>query len=102
MIDRGMKKWRPFNAVTSREELLKRPDNYEFPNLSEEEIASFEEILTKSMYTSLKVRITYIENGSKKSTEDYVERIDEIKKDVILKSKKINFRQIYKVEYAKK
>lgn len=98
MKDRGMTKWRPFNAVVSSKELLKKPDNFEFPNLSDEEIEEYEEILKVSMYTHSKVKITYIEGGSKKCIEDIVADLDSIKKDVILKSKKINFRQIYKIE----
>lgn len=98
MKDRGMKKWNPFNAVATKNELLVKPDNFEFPNLSETEIEEYEEILKGAMYTHSKVKITYIEAGSKKCIDDFVERLDEIKKDVILKTKKINFRQIYKVK----
>lgn len=98
MKDRGMKKWRPFNSVTNAQELLSRPASDEFPNLSKDEIQDFEEILKSSMYTHTKVHISFIEDGSKKSIEDYVARLDPIKKDVILKTRKINFRQIYNVK----
>lgn len=98
MKDRGMKKWRPFNAVSASDELLIKPQNCDFPNLSETEIAEYEEILKSAMYTHSEVKITYIEGGSKKCITDFVEDLDDVKKDVILKSKKINFRQIYKVK----
>lgn len=98
MNDRGMKKWRPFNSVTSKEELLRKPACDDFPNLSQYEIQEFEELLEYSLYTHSKVHIAFIENGSRKSIDDYVEKLDPIKKDVILKSRKINFRQIYEVK----
>jgi len=98
MKDRGMKKWRPFNAVASRSELLKYPSSNEFPSLSKEQIQEFEEILKESLYTHSKVHISFIEDGSKKAIDDYVEKLDGVKKDVILKSRKINFRQIYSVK----
>lgn len=98
MNDRGMKKWRPFNSVASPKELMNKPANFEFPNLSEEEIKEYEELLSQALYTSREVKITYIEKGSKKCIVDYIKELDSIKKDVVLVSKKINFRQIYKIE----
>lgn len=98
MNDRGMKKWQPFNALASRNELLTKPSCDNVPVLSKDEITEFEEILKGAMYTHSKVNISYIEKGSKKTIEDYVENLDPIKKDIILKSKRINFRQIYKVK----
>ncbi len=97
MNDRGMKKWRPFNAVVSAKELLAKPADDEFPNPSKDEMEEYEEILKTSMYTHSKVKISFIENGSKKSIEDYVVDLDPIKKDVKLKTRKLNFRQIYSV-----
>ncbi len=102
MNDRGMKKWRPFNSVVSSKELLMKPANDDFPDITDDEIQEYEEILKKSMYTHSKIRITYIENASKKVIEDFVVDLDPIKKNVILKTKKINFRQIYKVNNARK
>ncbi len=98
MKDRGMKKWRPFNAVVSGEYLLSKPRDDEFPTLSPDEIERFEEILKSSMYTHSKIKISFIENASRKSIEDYVLALDPIKKDVTLASRKINFRQIYDIK----
>lgn len=98
MKDRGMKKWRPFNAVAPASELLKYPHDDAFPEPSKDEILEFEEILKSAKYTHSKVKISFIENGSKKSIEDYVKDLDAIKKDVILESRKLNFRQIYSVK----
>ena len=36
MNDRGMKKWRPFNAVAPSKEFLKRESNIEIPSLSKD------------------------------------------------------------------
>lgn len=98
MNDRGMKKWRPFNAVVPATELLNLKENVPLPNLSSYEIEEYEELLKSSMYTHSKVKITYIENGKMKTIEDCVYTIEPIKKDIIFHSKKINFRQIIKVE----
>lgn len=98
MNDRGMKKWRPFNAVVPASELLNLKENVPLPNLSSYEIEEYEELLKSSMYTRSKVKITYIENGKIKIVEDYVYTIEPVKKDIFLHSKRINFRQIVKVE----
>lgn len=97
MNDRGMKKWRPFNSVVPTSELLKREESYALPTLSRDELEEFEEILKDSMYTHSTVKIIFIENNREKTIEDCVIKLDPIKKDVILKTRKINFRQIYKV-----
>lgn len=98
MNDRGMKKWKPFNAVVSSKELLNGEEYLLLPELSECEIMEYEEILVISMYTHSKVKIIYIENGQKKEITDYVINFDTIKKNIYLNSKTINFRQICKVE----
>ncbi|HBA37953.1 MAG TPA: hypothetical protein DCY94_04460 [Firmicutes bacterium] len=100
MKDRGMKKWRPFKAISDMEEMFVKPNNCGFPNLSESEIAEYEETLKNAMYVHSQVKITYIEGGSKKCITDFVVELDDVKKDIILKTKKINFRQIYKVTLA--
>ena len=98
MNDRGMKKWRPFNAVVPNSFLKNSPESIELPSLSDEEIWEFEELLKVSMYTHSKVKITYIENAKIKEIDDYVMSIDPVKKDIYLKSKRINFRQIVNVQ----
>lgn len=98
MNDRGMKKWRPFNSVVPTKVLLERDESLPLPILSEDEIKEIEEILKSSMYTHSKVKIFFIENGQKKEILDYVMSFDSISKNIILKSRKINFRQIYKVK----
>lgn len=98
MEDRGMKKWRPFNSVTPSRELLKKDNPISKPDLSKDEISVFEELITDSLYTHSSVTITYLEDGLIKTLSDYVVRIDPIKKNIYLKTKMINFRQIYKVK----
>ena len=98
MNEKKKKKWRPFNAVVPSSELLKRENNFQFPTLSKDEINEFEEILKRSLYTHSKVKVSYVENGSIKLLIDYVIRLDSIRKDIIFKTRKINFRQIVKVE----
>lgn len=98
MNDRGMKKWRPFNAVVPNSELLNLKSAVPLPNLSIEEIEEYEELLKSSFYTHSKVRVTYVENGKIQILEDYVLSIEPIKKDIFFHSKKINFRQIIKVK----
>lgn len=98
MKDRGMKKWRPFNAVVPRYELLKKMETIEIPTLSSAEIEEYEELLKTSMYTHSKVKITFVEENRLKELVDYVDNLEPIKKDVYLHTKKINFRQIIKVQ----
>ena len=98
MNDRGMKKWRPFNAVAPSYELKKREVRIPLPSLLDDELLEYEEILKASLYTHTPVKITFIENDQVKELADYVIKLDPIKKDVILKTKKINFRQIVKVK----
>jgi len=97
MNDRGMKKWRPFNAVVPSSELLRKEENIPLPTLSKDEKEEFEEILKDSMYTHSKVKIFFIENNKEIIIDDVVIGLDPIKKDIILKERKINFRQIHKV-----
>lgn len=98
MNDRGMKKWRPFNAVIPNSELLNAVKNVSLPELSIEEIEEYEELLKSSFYTHSKVHTTYIEDGKILELIDFVTFLDPIKKDVYFHHKKINFRQILKVQ----
>lgn len=93
-----MKKWKPFNAVVPSSVLKNSTEKVSLPSLSDEEIEEFEELLKSSMYTHSKVKVTYIEDAKKKEIEDFVISIDPIKKDINMRSKKINFRQIVNVQ----
>lgn len=98
MIDRGMKKWKPFNAVIPGKELKKKEEILKLPNLSRDEIAEYEDILLSSMYTHSKVTIFFIEDGKYKEITDFVLKLDSNSKNIYLSTKKINFRQIKKVK----
>ena len=98
MNDRGMKKWAPFNAVVSHSELLKKEAKLNPPSLSRDEITEYEEILLNSLYTHSQVEITYFENKQIKIIKGSVIKLDPIRKNIHLKNKTINFRQIYKVK----
>lgn len=98
MTDRGMKKWRPFNAVVSGRELKNKDERETIPDLSANTIAEYEEMLKDSLYTHSNLSIVYIEGGKEKKLYDYVVKLDPIKKDVFLKTKKINFRQIKEIK----
>lgn len=99
MQDRGMKKWRPFNAVVPGYELKKKETIIPLPDLLEDELIEFEEALKASLYTHTLIKITFIEDNTIKEITDYVIKLDPIRKDVILKKQKINFRQIVKIQY---
>jgi len=99
MQDRGMKKWRPFNAVVPGHELKKKETIIPLPDLLEDELIEFEEALKASLYTHTLIKITFIEDNTIKEITDYVIKLDPIRKDVILKKQKINFRQIVKIQY---
>lgn len=98
MNDRGMKKWRPFNAVVPNRELLKKESSISIPLLSKDEISEFEEILKDSLYTHSKIKCFYIENGKEFFLEDYVLKLDPVKKNIYFKNKTLNFRQIHRIE----
>ena len=98
MNDRGMKKWRPFNSVVPSRVLLKREENIQLPELSEDEIEEFSGYLLDSMYTHSEIKITFIENNRIEKLEDYCIRFDTVSKTIFLSTRKINFRQIKKIE----
>ena len=98
MSDRDFKKWKPFNSVVPAKELLKREDHFEVPTHSKDEILEFEEKLKTSMYLKSLLEITYIENNKLYTIKDYVIRLDPLKKNIYIKNKVINFRQIYKIK----
>ena len=97
-MDRGMKKWRPFNSVVPAKELLKKNINVSLPSLSKDEIEEFEEKIKASLYTHSLIEITYYENNELKTISDYVIRLDPIRKNIYLNNTTINFRQIYKIK----
>ena len=98
MSDRDFKKWKPFNSVVPARELLKKERSIDLPELTEEQLERFEEKLKSSMYLKSKLKIIYIENNEFKSIEDYVVKLDPLKKNIYFKNKKINFRQIYDIK----
>ena len=91
-------KWRPFNSVVSAKDLLERNESASYRELSKDEIMEYEELLKVSLYLKTNLIITYYENGTLKEITDYVIGLDPLKKNVILKSKTINFRQIAKIK----
>lgn len=98
MKDRGMIKWRPFNAVISGKELLKDNKTLPKPNLSSDELETLEETIKTSLYTKSPIMITYLKNNKKLKEEKTVLKLDPINKNIYFTDKtKINFRQIYKV-----
>lgn len=98
MKDRGMIKWRPFNAVVSGKELLKDNKTLPKPNLSSDELETLEETIKTSLYTKSPIMITYLKNNKKLKEEKTVLKLDPINKNIYFTDKtKINFRQIYKV-----
>ena len=98
MKDRGMIKWRPFNAVISGKELLKDNKTLPKPNLSSDELETLEETIKTSLYTKSQIMITYLKNNKKLKEEKTVLKLDPINKNIYFTDKtKINFRQIYKV-----
>lgn len=100
MTNRGYKKWKPFNSVVSSRELINQKDTISYPNPSKDEILEYEEIIKESLYLKSNITIKYIEKGIIKEITDYVIRIDPLKKNIILSTKTINFRQIYKIKSA--
>lgn len=96
--ERDTKKWRPFNSVVPSRELLKRDIELEVPTLSKDEIMEFEEKLKTSMYQRHKIEITFIENNKLCKINDYVIKLDPLKKNIYLNSKIINFRQICNIK----
>ena len=94
MSDRNFKKWKPFNSVVPTKALLKQGNAIEVPIHSKDELEDFEEKLKNSLYLKSKIKITYIEDNTYKVIEDYVIKLDPLKKTVHLSKKTINFRQI--------
>ena len=97
MNNRDYKKWKPFNSVVSAKELINKEASIEYPSLSKDEIAEYEELLKESFYLKKKITIIYLENGTKNEITDYVLGLDPLRKNIVLKNKTINFRQIIKI-----
>ena len=98
MRDRKNLKWKPFNAVVSGSE-LRNKEILKIPNLSQNEILEFEELLKSSLYTGEKIRITYLRSNNKVSEIKTVKRINPINKNIYFTDYSIiNFRQIYKID----
>lgn len=97
MNSRDEKKWKPFNAVVPARVLLEKDTREQIPTLSKDMVMEFEERLKESMYLKSLLKIYYIENGKRCSINDYVVGLDPLKKNVFLKTKTINFRQIYDI-----
>lgn len=98
MNDRDFKKWKPFNSVVPARELLRKNDTLEIPILSKDELDDFEEKLKTSLYLKSKIELTYIENNKLCTINDYVIKLDPLKKNIYFKSKTINFRQICNIK----
>lgn len=98
MNDRNFKKWKPFNSVVPTKALLKKDETIEVPIHSKDELEDFEEKLKMSLYLKSKIEITYIENNTYKTINDYVIKLDSLKKNVYLTNKTINFRQICNIK----
>ena len=98
MKDRGMIKWKPFNAVVPSKTLLKDLPKVKKPNLSQDEIENYEEIIKISLYDDTPIEITYLYKNTIKKDIKTVIKLDSINKNIFFKDKtKINFRQIYKI-----
>ena len=94
MNDRGMKKYRPFNSVVPNKELL-REERIVIPELCEDTIKTFEEILKKSLYNSSNIKVKYLYNNKICELIDTVIKLDSITKNIYFKHGKIiNFRQL--------
>lgn len=100
MTNRGYKKWKPFNSVVSSSDLINKKNLISFPNPSKDEILEYEELLKKSLYLKVDITIKYLEGNTIKEITDHVIKFDQLKKNIILSSKTINFRQIYNIKSA--
>ena len=98
MSERDFKKWKPFNSVVPSSELLRSEEHIEAPVLSKDELEDFEEKLKASLYLKSEIELTYIENNKIHTLKDYVIKLDPLKKNVYLKTKVINFRQICNIK----
>ncbi len=100
MNNRDYVKWKPFNSVINVKELVTKGEKIEYPELSKDEISIYEEMLKESLYLKKDLLITYIKDGKKLKIRDYVIKLDPYKKNVVLKSTTINFRQIVNIKSA--
>ena len=97
MKDRGMMKWRAFNAVIPAKELLKKDEPFHMPILSKDEISELEETIADSYYAHSEIELEFFENKKLLKIKGVVTKIDSTSKNIIINSKKINFRQIYHI-----
>lgn len=101
MIDRGIKKWQPFNSCFSGKDLLKEITNSkkrkDFPSLSEDQMIIIEEKIKDSYVLGTIIHIKFFYNGNILNSSGKISHINMQEKKLHLNNKYIYFKQILEV-----
>lgn len=103
MIDRGIKKWQPFNSCFSNinviNDIKRKKERKNFPILSEDQINSISENVIDAYNLKIAVSIIYFYNGDFKKINGFISYIDLQEKKICLNNKVIYFKQILKIDF---
>lgn len=101
MIDRGIKKWQPFNSCFSGKDILieinKSKKQKDFPELSEDQILTIEEKVKDAYVLGTSIKIKYFYNGTILEQRGKINYIDMQKKKICLNNGWIYFKQILEI-----
>lgn len=102
MMDRGMVKWQPFNAVASGSsminDVLKKKNKVKMPTLSEDQQNELQNKVFDSYETKEEIRIKYFKDGKIYIAEGKIEQINQNSHYIIVNSGlKVFFAQIIEI-----
>lgn len=103
MIDRGIKKWQPFNSCFSGNKIindLNEERNKEiFPTLSEDQLIIIEEKIKDAYNLRISINILYFYEGKIKKATGLINAINMQEKKICLNNKYIFFKQILEIKF---
>ena len=99
--DRGMMKWAPFYSVLSEKEVnatVNNKDVYSKPELSEDQVAEFENTIMDAYSNNKEVEIKIYENHGLIVKQGFINKLDPIHKAIYLNKKMILFSNIIDIK----
>lgn len=101
MIDRGMIKWEPFNAVIPSKAVIKslthEKERIRKPNLSEDQIKEIENSILEAFNLDIEVTLSYYQNGYIYKLNSKIKKIDSLSRKIYFNNKILYFNQILRI-----
>lgn len=103
MMSRGMKKWQPFDSVTSTRmlvrEIIQQKSKQEKIELSTDQIAELSSKLTEAFYDKSILSITYFQDGNYLTKNSIITKIDHVYQRVYFADHSVlYFKQIVRIQ----